>query len=193
MSLDVPPLPAVPTVSLITACFNSAATLDRTLRSVSTQAGIGSFELEQVIQDGGSTDGTHERVAKYARPARHRVAPVSRADAGFYDAVNHAVARAAGDIIGLINADDWLADAQVLADVVRLFREPSAPDAVYADLDYVRITAGDELQTGVGPWLPPAHRVVRHWVAGRQRAASFRNGWMPPHPTVYAQSAYPSL
>jgi glycosyltransferase involved in cell wall biosynthesis len=205
MSLDVPPLPEVPRVSLITACFNSVATLDRTLRSVSAQVGRSGFELEHIIQDGGSTDGTLERVAEYAHTARYSVAPVSRRDAGFYDAVNQAVARATGDIIGLVNADDWLADAQVLADVMRLFRDPSAPEAVYADLDYVRLSAEkrDTVGTptsaslhsrGAGPspidprpFIPPPYRVVRHWVAGRQGAASFRNGWMPPHPTVYVR------
>jgi glycosyltransferase len=217
---DIPPLPQIPRVTLITACFNSVATIGRTLESVAAQ--VGGFELEHVIQDGGSTDGTVERVAEYTRTARHRVAPVSAKDAGFYDAINRGVARATGDVIGLINADDWLADEQVLRDVVGLFLAEAAIDAVYADLDYVRIEAGGQAETDIrkggtrcphrvpdrtlanqpdgdiglhremgheGWWVPPPHRVVRHWVAGRQGKSSFRNGWMPPHPTVYVRRA----
>jgi glycosyltransferase involved in cell wall biosynthesis len=186
MSLDVPPLPEVPRVSLITACFNSVATLDRTLRSVSAQVGSSGFELEHIIQDGGSTDGTLERVAEYAHTARHCVAPVSRRDAGFYDAVNQGVARATGDIIGLINADDWLADAQVLADVVGLFREPLAPDAVYADLDYVRLSAEQRDPAGT-PTGPSWHS------RGAGPSPLDPRPFMPPpshpvpHPTVYVR------
>jgi glycosyltransferase len=99
---------------------------------------------------------------------------VSEPDAGIYDALNKGIARATGEVVGFLHADDVYADGEVLARVAAAFADP-AVDAVYGDLLYVR-----KADTG---------RVVRHWRAGAYDPARLRRGWMPPHPTLYLRRA----
>jgi glycosyltransferase len=138
---------------LITACYNAEATIGRTFQSVLAQQG--DFELEHVIQDGGSMDGTIARIEDYIRVAKHRVSFASEPDRGFYDAINKAISRTSGDIIALINADDSLADVHVLEDVVRLFRDNSSLQAVYADLDYVSLPRWSSPMPELGAYVRP--------------------------------------
>jgi glycosyltransferase involved in cell wall biosynthesis len=115
------------TVSVVTVTFNAAATVEEAVRSVVEQQG--DFALDYHIVDGGSSDGTLDALAPY----EDRIAQVtSEKDNGLYDAMNRGVARAKGDIISILNADDRFADPQVMADVVRVFQETDA-DGVYAD------------------------------------------------------------
>ena len=153
------------TVSVVTVTFNAAATVEEAVRSVVEQRG--EFTLDYHIVDGGSTDGTLDALSPY----QDRIAQItSEKDNGLYDAMNRGVARAQGDIIGILNADDRFADPQVIADVVRVFAEADA-DGVYADLDYVDAEHG---QT-----------VTRQWKSGEP--GDFRKGWMPPHPTLFVK------
>jgi len=153
------------TVSVVTVTYNAAATVAEAAQSVVAQKG--DFALDYHIVDGGSTDETLARLA----PFRDRIAQLtSGPDGGLYDAMNRGVARAKGDIIGILNADDRYADDAVIADVLRTFEETEA-DAVYADLDYVDAQDG---QT-----------VTRAWRSGQP--GSFSKGWMPPHPTLFVK------
>lgn len=151
-------------ISVVTAVLNRAHTIEHALRGVQAQT---YRNLEHVIQDGASTDGTLDVIARLA-DARARV--VSSRDGGIYQAINAGIARASGDVIGLMHSDDVYASDSVLDKVAAALRDP-AIDGVYGDLQYV--TAGT-----------PA-RVVRHWRAGRFSPAMLRRGWMPPHPTLY--------
>ncbi len=153
-------------VSVITVSFNSAATIGYTLDSVACQQGV---DVEHVVVDGGSTDHTLQIIA---RSSDRRLCWQSEPDQGIYDAMNKGVARAKGDVIGFLNADDSFADDHVLSEVMRCFESPDVV-AVYGDLVYVSADDG--------------HRVVRHWRSGAYTPASLKFGWMPPHPTFYVR------
>jgi len=117
--------------------------------------------------DGSSTDGTLELL--HSRLDRRAVL-VSEPDKGIYDALNKGLARATGEVIGLLHSDDIFADDQVLTDVAKAFNKP-AIDAVYGDLQYVS--------------KANTNNVIRHWRAGEYSRARLGRGWMPPHPTLF--------
>ena len=120
-----------------------------------------------MVIDGASTDGTL-RVLQECLNA-HTVW-LSEPDNGIYDALNKGLARATGDVIGLMHSDDFFADARVLERVAAAFADPLV-DAAYGDLDYV---AKDDTS-----------RIIRRWRSGDYTAAKLARGWMPPHPTLY--------
>jgi glycosyltransferase len=152
-------------VSVITATFNSAATLTDTLSSVRDQ----SYPLvEHLIIDGGSKDNTMEIVAGFP----HIKQICSEKDRGIYDAMNKGVKRATGDIVGILNSDDFYASENVLREVVDTF-EQSGCDAVYGDLQYVD---KDDVS-----------KVVRYWRSGPYQQGAFKWGWMPPHPSFFVR------
>jgi glycosyltransferase involved in cell wall biosynthesis len=155
-------------ISIITAVYNRHTTIGGALDSLHTQTHP---NIEHIIIDGGSTDGTLERLRQTLAPNTHLV---SEPDGGIYDALNKGCARATGDIIGLLHSDDWLADPHVLADVAQAFTP--GVDAVYGDLDYV--SAKD-----------PSH-IVRHWQAGPYSRNRLKQGWMPPHPTLFIRRSF---
>jgi glycosyltransferase len=151
-------------ISIITASYNASTTVQDTLASVANQRGV---EVEHIIQDGGSTDDTIAIVAQYPT-----VSWQSEPDQGLYDAMNKGIARSNGEIIGLLNADDFYPAPDILAAVAEQFRDPSVM-AVYGDLDYVDAQDKD--------------RVVRRWRSGAFRQKAFLYGWMPPHPTFFVR------
>lgn len=155
-------------LSVVTAVRNRAGTIGASVASTLGQTGV---DLELVVQDGASTDGTLAEIARFDDP---RIALVSERDGGIYDALNRGIARARGDVVGLMHSDDWFAAPDVLARVARVFADP-AVDGVYGDLDYV--AAAD-----------PA-RIVRRWRSGPYDPGRLRWGWMPPHPTLYLRRA----
>jgi glycosyltransferase len=152
-------------VSIITATYNSAATLQDCLQSVANQTHP---SIEHLIIDGASKDET----VALAKAFPHISTIVSERDGGIYDAMNKGIALAKGEIIGILNSDDFYVDEHVIADVINLFQS-SAYDIVYADLQYV-----DRLDT---------QKVVRTWKSGLMHAKSFLFGWMPPHPTLFVR------
>lgn len=150
--------------SILTAVWNREATLGHALSSLEAQSWR---DYEHIVQDGGSTDGTLALLEARPDPRRKLV---SARDKGIYDALNRALARADGDVIGLLHSDDFLAHPEVLAQVAARFTETGA-DAVYGDLDYV--AAADP------------GRVIRHWKSGEYHPGKLRRGWMPPHPALF--------
>lgn len=104
----------------------------------------------------------------------HRKSPeskvVSSTDNGLYFALNEAMERATGDIIGILHADDFFTDPGVISDVVRCFEDPNT-DAVYGDLLYVD--------------RKDISKVKRTWISGEYKRNAFLRGWMPPHPTFF--------
>jgi len=151
-------------ISIVTAVFNRAATVGQALASVRSQSWP---EVEHVVIDGGSTDGT---VPILQRHRDQLAVLVSEPDQGIYDALNKGLARATGDVIGLMHSDDFFADDRVLERVAAAFADPLV-DAVYGDLDYV---AKDD-----------ASRIVRRWRSSAYLPSNLARGWMPPHPTLY--------
>ncbi len=154
-------------VSIITISYNSASTIESTIRSVLNQS---YHNIEYILVDGKSTDSTLEIIENY----RSRIARViSEPDQGIYDAMNKGVSMATGDIIGILNSDDLYADSEVIASIVQKFQQTKA-DAVYADLVYV-----DRMND---------QRVLRTWKSGAYTPGLFLKGWMPPHPTFFVQA-----
>jgi glycosyltransferase involved in cell wall biosynthesis len=152
-------------VSVITATYNSAATVADTLKSVRDQ----SYPLvEHLIIDGGSKDDTMKIVAGFP----HVMQTCSEKDRGIYDAMNKGIKRATGDIVGILNSDDFYASEHVLQEVVETFRR-SGCDAVYGDLQYVD---KDDVS-----------KVVRYWRSGAYQQGAFKWGWMPPHPSFFVR------
>lgn len=150
--------------SIITAVRNRASTLGDALDSLAVQS---HRDYEHIVQDGGSTDGTLDLLESRLDPRR---SVVSEPDGGIYDALNRALRRATGDVVGLLHSDDIFAHPEVLANVARLFDETGS-DAVYGELDYVG--------------FDDTSRVIRHWRSGDYRPDKLRRGWMPPHPALF--------
>ena len=154
-------------VSIITISFNSESTIEDTIRSVLAQEYT---EIEYIIVDGGSSDGTQRIVERYI----DRIAQfISEPDKGIYDGMNKGLALATGDLIGILNSDDVYADNTVISDVVSCIRKSDA-EGLYADLDYVD---RNDLT-----------KVTRRWRPGPYRHGAFRKGWMPPHPTFFVKT-----
>lgn len=160
-------------ISVITACYNSAATLRDAIDSVARQRGAG-FEVEHIVVDGGSADGTVEML-KACSGIRWRSEP----DRGTYDAMNKGIRMATGDVVGILNADDVLADDEALASVAEAFAD-AATDAVYGDVRFVApdIRTVDALRGG---------RMRRYCSARFWRPWMFRFGAMVPHPSFYCR------
>jgi glycosyltransferase involved in cell wall biosynthesis len=153
-------------ISIVTVCFNCADTIGDTLDSVLGQA---HENIEYIVVDGGSSDGTQTVVGKYNGGVRKFI---SEPDAGIYDAMNKGIRMAEGDFIGFLNADDIYVDGTVISDLVTA-AEADGVDAVYGDLLYVRRDDTD--------------KVVRYWKTGEYLPGAFRLGWVPPHPTFFCR------
>lgn len=151
-------------ISVITAVYNNHETISAALDSALDQAGV---DIELVVIDGGSTDGTLEILRSYAD--RLHVL-VSEPDRGIYDALNKGIQRASGEVVGFLHSDDLFADADVLSRIAAAFVDLGV-GAVYGDLLYVRRDNPDE--------------VVRYWRSGEYSERRMGWGWMPPHPTLY--------
>ena len=151
-------------ITIITATYNSAATVRDTLASIQSQT---YRTIEHLIIDGASSDATLSIVREFA----HVAACHSAKDRGIYDAMNRGIACATGDIIGILNSDDVYANETIIASVMQRFAETGA-DAVYGDLNYVQ---------------HDLNKVVRRWRAGAFDRQSFKWGWMPPHPSFFVR------
>ena len=154
-------------ITVITVCRNAVDTIRDCVASVAAQT---HDDVEHWVIDGASTDGTRELLESVQSEFGFQF--LSESDGGLYDAMNKGIARATGDVIGFLNADDWYASATVLAEVAAALADPEV-SACYADLTYV----SREEPT----------RVIRQWTAGGFQPGAFSCGWMPPHPTFYAK------
>ncbi len=152
-------------ISLITVAFNAQKTIERCINSVLQQT---YKNIQYIIIDGGSTDGTVQIINSYGDNVDFFV---SESDKGIYDAMNKGIAQATGDIIGTINADDFYAADDVLQNVALAFAENQHTHILYGDLDYVDIGG----------------KIIRKWRSGNYKKGAFNWGWMPPHPTFYCK------
>ncbi|MEL4869147.1 glycosyltransferase family 2 protein [Pantoea agglomerans] len=151
-------------VSIITATYNSEKILADTLNSVESQT---YQNIEYIIVDGASTDGTLELINRLSS----RVTKiVSEKDKGIYDALNKGVKMATGDVIGFIHSDDILANPDIVEKIVNEFHFSNA-DLVYGDLVFI-----DRENTS---------KIKRYWRSGEFRKSKISFGWAPPHPSFY--------
>jgi glycosyltransferase len=156
-------------VSIITITYNSAATVEDTIRSVVSQ----DFpDIEYIIVDGLSKDSTLSIVNRYS-PYIAKV--VSEKDKGLYDALNKGIKLATGDVVGMLHSDDLYADNNVISKVAQKFAADPSIEAVYADMVFV-----DRIDS---------EKILRTWKAGEYEADAFKKGWMPPHPTFFVKKS----
>ncbi len=151
-------------VSVITVCYNSASTIEDTIKSVLRQ----NYEdLEYIVIDGASTDGTLDILHQYKSEIKHLI---SEPDEGMYYALNKGIKIATGDIIAFLHADDIYAFPEVISGVAEQMKNA---DALYGDLVYVK-------QSKV-------NKISRYWKSGSYLPGSFNWGWMPPHPSFFVR------
>jgi glycosyltransferase involved in cell wall biosynthesis len=153
------------TISIITATFNAEKTLSDCIESISRQ----SVDAEHIIIDGDSTDGTLKIIEHYSTSVAK---VVSEPDRGIYDAMNKGIMLATGDVIGILNADDFYNSNDVLKKISDVFLDPNI-DACYGDLVYVN--------------NKNKNMITRYWKSGDFKIRKFYLGWMPPHPTFFVR------
>lgn len=146
-------------VSVITMTYNDCENLRKCVKQILAQD---YEEMEYIIVDGGSTDGTMEVILEAKEVLKDRLIWVSEPDKGLYDALNKGIKMATGDIVGIMC--DEFASPQIVSKMVKAIEESSC-DGVHGNINYVD---GD--------------RIVRKWRMGQ---GTIRTGWMPGHPTLY--------
>lgn len=154
-------------ISIITVSFNSASTIGDTLSSVLSQNYV---DFEHLIIDGLSSDKTKQIVEAHYHS---KLIFSSQSDNGIYDAMNKGVQRANGDIIGILNADDFYAHESVLSEVAAAFASDPTLDAVFGDVDFVK---SDDLS-----------KSIRNYRGFGFKPWMFYFGFMPPHPAVFVR------
>jgi glycosyltransferase involved in cell wall biosynthesis len=153
-------------VSLITVTYNAESTIERCIRSVIAQ---NYQNIEYIVIDGASTDSTLQIINRYVQNIQ---IIISEPDKGMYDALNKGIKLATGDITGILNADDYFASDDILADVATAFMHSNA-DILYGNLDFV-----DQNET-----------IIRKWRTKAYIRGDFDWGWMPAHPTFYCRKS----
>jgi len=154
-----------PKVTIITVCYNASKTIANTITSVISQ----DYEnLEYMVIDGKSSDNSLEIINQYQDGISQLI---SEPDKGMYDALNKGIQMATGEIVGMLNADDFYVDEHVVSDMVQAMSSGPGYESGYADLYYV-----DNKNTD---------KVIRKWKSGRYKREKFKQGWMPPHPTFF--------
>jgi glycosyltransferase involved in cell wall biosynthesis len=157
-------------ISIVTAAYNSAGTIADTIKSVLSQTHA---DWEHIIVDGASTDATVEIVKSFSDRYNGRLRLISEPDHGIYDAMNKGLAAASGDIIGILNSDDFFTRNNVLQRIVDAFNSDANIDAVYGDIMYT-----DPTDTS---------RIVRYYSSDAFRRWKMRMGFMPAHPSFYCR------
>ena len=156
-------------ISVITVCYNCAETLQDTLQSVANQTWP---NIEHIFIDGASSDCSLSIAKQYKDTIS---VFVSEPDKGIYDAMNKGISLATGQIIGILNSDDFYVHDHVLENVANCFLSDGSLEACYSDLTYVR--------------AKEPGKIVRYWVSNQYRSGLFNRGWVPPHPTFYVKSS----
>ncbi len=153
-------------ISIITVVYNDVNYIKETILSVLNQS---YKNVEYLIIDGGSTDGTLKEINKYKKKI---FKIISEKDNGIYDAMNKGIKLSTGDIIGFLNSGDLYFDSYVLGKVVREFKKRNV-DSVYGDLVYVK--------------EKNVNKIIRYWKAGNYEWGLFKKGWHPPHPAFFVR------
>ncbi|MCD1116502.1 glycosyltransferase family 2 protein [Chryseobacterium turcicum] len=154
-------------ISIITVCWNSEKYLKTAIESILNQT---YQDIEYIIIDGGSTDGTLDIIKQYEPLFNTRMKWISEKDNGIYDAMNKGINMSSGDVVGLLNSDDFYMSNTSLEKITNAFIKENV-DSVYADLYYVK-----ELDID---------KIVRSWKTGKKRP--FSKGWHPAHPSFFVK------
>ncbi|MES2827746.1 MAG: glycosyltransferase family 2 protein [Bacteroidota bacterium] len=154
-------------VSIVTPVFNCEDFVRDCVLSVRRQDYA---YIEHIIVDGGSFDGTVRIINENAHP---RLFLVSEPDAGLYDAINKGIDRAKGIVLGILNADDCLANTFVISSIVNQFSN-NLCNGVYGNLIYTK-------RNNIS-------KISRKWTSDQYFPGKLSSGWMPPHPTLYIKT-----
>jgi glycosyltransferase involved in cell wall biosynthesis len=149
-------------ISIITVCYNSARTIEKTFKSIESQT---YNNIEYIVVDGGSKDTTLDIVQKYKELVSQSV---SEPDKGLYDAMNKGIKMATGDIVGVLNSDDIFTDNNVLENVVKFHSENN-----------VEASVGNIIQ------FNEEGKTVRKYSAKNWNPEKLKIGFMPPHPSIF--------
>lgn len=154
-------------VSIVTASFNSANTIQDTIDSVLRQT---YHDIEYIVKDGGSTDGTVDILKEYEPKFCGRMKWITEKDKGIYDGMNKGILMSTGDVVGTLNSDDFFTDEHVIENMVKAMEEKKV-DAVYGDIHFVK---NSDLKTN-----------IRYYSSKHFRPFWLRFGFMPAHPSFY--------
>jgi glycosyltransferase involved in cell wall biosynthesis len=154
-------------VSIVTVCYNSAATIEHTIQSVLSQ----SYEnIEYIIVDGGSNDATLDIINSY----KDKISKViSEPDKGIYDAMNKGVMNASGEVVGILNSDDFYETNESVSQVIAAFENDI--DVVFGDLVFVK--------------PENLNHITRFYSLPKFKAWKLKFGWMPPHPSSFIKKS----
>ena len=155
-------------ISIITVTFNSFSVINDCLESVKSQK---YNNIDHIVIDGASTDGTLTLLENKREQFKDLI---SEPDKGIYDAMNKGIIAASGDIIGILNSDDFYTDETILKKVADKFHETTC-DAAYGDLLYVKSM--------------DVSKIFRYWKSGSFSVKKLRKGWMLPHPTFFVKKS----
>lgn len=156
-------------ISIITASYNSVSTLADAMESVLHQTYT---DWEYIIVDGGSTDGTVDLIRRYEPQFGGKLKWTSELDHGIYDAMNKGISRATGDVVGILNSDDYYTSEDVLS-VIASALSDNRLDAVYGDIHFIHDGK--------------PNKVVRYYSSRHFRPFRLRFGFMPAHPSFYVR------
>ena len=155
-------------VSIVTVTYNSAQTLVDAMKSVLEQT---YHDIEYIIVDGASTDSTIDIIRQYEPQFKNRLKWISEKDDGIYDAMNKGIQLATGDVVGVLNSDDYFTSSDVIARMVAAFRDGA--DAVYGDVHFIH--DGEP------------NKCIRYYNSKHFRPFWLRFGFMPAHPSFYCR------
>lgn len=154
-------------ISVITSTFNSAATVSDTFESMLRQT---HEDIECIVVDGASRDGTVDIIREYEPRFNGRMRWISEPDKGIYDAMNKGLKMATGEVVGILNSDDFFSSDRILEQIANGIE---GVDAVFGDIHFVH---PDNLQ------IP-----VRYYSSKQFRPWMMRMGFMPAHPSFYCR------
>jgi glycosyltransferase involved in cell wall biosynthesis len=152
-------------ISIITVCYNSIVTLETTIKSVINQS---YSDIEYIVVDGGSTDGTLDLIDKYKKFIDKTI---SGPDSGIYDAMNKGILMASGDLIGILNSDDFFYDNKVISRIVEYHLKNS-----------IDISVGNIVQHN-------DNKIIRIYSSKKWLPEKLKIGFMPPHPSMFVKKS----
>ena len=155
-------------VSIITACYNSTSTIEKTIESLAAQTYI---NIEYIVIDGKSKDDTIALIEKHEDVISHWI---SEKDKGIYDALNKGIKLSNGDVLGFVHSDDLLASPLIVSEIVEKISKENL-DGVYGNLNYVQKSN--------------VNKIVRKWKSNDFDYELLKKGWMPAHPTFFLKKS----
>lgn len=159
-------------ISLITVTYNSGSTLFSTFQSILSQTYP---DIEYIVIDGASNDGTVSVIQEFEPLFKGKLKWISEPDNGLYDAINKGLYMAIGEVVGILNSDDFFTKSDILEQVAQAFEMDNKLDAVYGDVHFVNST--------------DLTRPIRYYSSKIFKPSLMKLGFMPAHPTFYCRKS----